>query len=268
MTNLSAACRCLILLWAILSWSGCTPISGLNEDEEKNPHFLAGKSRLNSMDYNGAIEAFEKALEANPHSASAHFELGLLYEQRMNDFATAIYHYQKHLDLRPKSNVAEMVRQRISSCKVELAKTVAFSLVNQQVHAGLDRLTSENAALRQQVEQLKALLAQQNASREIRSSPISNSPTQDQIATATNRAVPPTKERYAPASVPVEPAPTTSVKTHLVRRGDTLASIARENGVPNSKLQAAIAKFQAANPGLDPRRLRVGQAIKIPSPLY
>jgi hypothetical protein len=30
------------------------------------------------MDYRGAIECFDEALVANPHSASAHFELGWL----------------------------------------------------------------------------------------------------------------------------------------------------------------------------------------------
>ena len=48
---------------ALLWWSGCTQITGVNEDEEKNPHFLAGKSRVNSMDYQGAIGSFEKALD-------------------------------------------------------------------------------------------------------------------------------------------------------------------------------------------------------------
>ena len=243
---------------ALLWWSGCTQITGVNEDEEKNPHFLAGKSRVNSMDYQGAIGSFEKALEANPHSASAHFELGLLYEQRMNDFATAIYHYQKHLKLRPKSNMAETVRQRIGSCKVELAKTVAFSLVNQQVHSQLDRLTSENASLRQLVEQLRTQLVQQTAVPASRPSVPTNPAPSNPVFVSTNRPVIRAADR-SPSTLPAtvnSPQVATS-KTYVVRSGDNLKRIAEKHGI-------SLGALEAANPGVEPRRLRVGQSLKIP----
>ena len=41
------------------------------------------------MDYKGAIESFSKALEVNPRSAKAHFELGWLYEEKDPDPAAA-----------------------------------------------------------------------------------------------------------------------------------------------------------------------------------
>lgn len=256
MTNLSAACRLIALLLALWSWSGCTPISGVNEDEEKNPHFLAGKSRFNSMDYSGAIESYEKALEANPNSASAHLELGLLFEQKMNDYATAIYHYQKHLKLRPKSNMAESVRQRIGSCKVDLAKSVAFSLVNQQVHSQLAHLTAENSALRDEVQQLKNRLAQETSRMTNRPAPPVNSPPANHLST-TNRAAA-FEERDVPAGTPpTQRRSGSSAKAHVVKRGETMASIAREHGIP-------LPKLQAANPSVEPRKLRVGQAINLP----
>ena len=54
------------------------------------------------MDYQGAIQAFEESLEANPHSAAAHFELGWLYDEKESDPAAAIYHYQQYLKLSPE----------------------------------------------------------------------------------------------------------------------------------------------------------------------
>jgi LysM repeat protein len=51
----------------------------------------------------------------------------------------------------------------------------------------------------------------------------------------------------------------TPVGTCTVRAGDTPAAIARKYGV---KLDALL----AANPGLNPKRLKVGQSITIPSP--
>ena len=76
-----------------LGLTGCF-LSGENQlDEQKEPHFLTGKKRMNSLDHKGAVEAFEKALEINPRSASAHFELALLFEQKEDDYAAAVYLY-------------------------------------------------------------------------------------------------------------------------------------------------------------------------------
>ncbi|MGO9002525.1 MAG: hypothetical protein ACLQHM_11200, partial [Limisphaerales bacterium] len=71
----SGAC----VVWLAVALSGCTPSGRSRLSEEKEPHFVLGKSRVNAMDFQGAIEAFEQSLEANPHSATAHFELGWLY---------------------------------------------------------------------------------------------------------------------------------------------------------------------------------------------
>src|SRR5688572_17325149 len=87
--------------------SGCAPGNRGQVNEEKEPHFLNGRSLVNAMDYQGAINAFGKALEVNPHSASAHFELGWLHADKASDPAAAIYHYQRYLELRPGADNAE-----------------------------------------------------------------------------------------------------------------------------------------------------------------
>src|SRR5512140_3962285 len=101
----SAFIRLLMLALLAVGASGCFPLADGPTEEEKDPHYLAGKSRLSGMDYDGAIAAFENALISNPKSAAAHFELALLYEEKKNDYAAAIYHYQRHLELRPESNM-------------------------------------------------------------------------------------------------------------------------------------------------------------------
>src|SRR2546429_3983468 len=96
-----AAILVLLCLW----WSGCSPSSESGLDEEKEPNYLAGRSRKFAQDYTGAIEAFEQALEANRRSAAAHLELGLIYYQNVtSNWARAIYHFEKYLELRPKAN--------------------------------------------------------------------------------------------------------------------------------------------------------------------
>src|SRR5215468_12159801 len=103
----------LALLAGLLAITGCTLTDASQMDEEKEPHFLEGKARVNSLDYAGAIESFEKALDVNPKSASAHFELGCLCDQREADPAAAIYHYSHYLKLCPTGVNAERARSRI-----------------------------------------------------------------------------------------------------------------------------------------------------------
>ena len=76
------------------------------------------------MDFPGAIEAFEQSLEANPHSAAAHFELGWLYDEKASDPAAAIFHYQRYLKLNPNADNADVIKQRIYRCKQQLAADV------------------------------------------------------------------------------------------------------------------------------------------------
>src|SRR5437899_2558938 len=106
----SVYCNGFILLTGIF-FGGCLPSGRGQLDEEKEPHFLAGKSRVSQMDYKGAIESFEKALEVNPRSAAAHFELGWLFDKNDAAPATAIYHYDHYLALRPNADNAEIVKQ-------------------------------------------------------------------------------------------------------------------------------------------------------------
>ena len=154
------AWRFILAAMFALLFSGCFPPSENAFEEEKDPNFLEGKNLLRSRDFKGAIESFEKALQANPNSASAHFELGVLYQEKENDPASAIYHYEKLLRLKPKSSQAELVKPQITACKVELAKSVSFSVVTREVQRDMERLDKENKALRLQGETLRAQLAQ------------------------------------------------------------------------------------------------------------
>src|SRR6266699_2967669 len=168
MTLANAAVRWATLVLLCGCWIGCSPLGEGGRDEEKDPNYLAGKNRVSALDHLGAIDAFEKALAADPRSAAAHLELGLIHQQYLaTNWARAIYHFEKYLELRPKANNADLIRQRISQCKLELAKEVPFAAVNQQMQRELekmDRLSRDNADLRQQLEQLKAQLAQRPGS--------------------------------------------------------------------------------------------------------
>jgi len=64
----------------------------------------------------------------------------------------------------------------------------------------------------------------------------------------------------APVATPPAPAVTSTGGTYTIKKGDTFIRIAREvYGTPS-----AMKDIQAANPGVDPRKLKVGQVINLP----
>jgi LysM repeat protein len=254
-----------MLLLVCIGLCGCS-LSGEGQvDEQKNPYFIAGKERVGERDYKGAIEAFEKALEANPHSALAHFELGVLYEQHSDqkeeDYVAAMYHYSQAIKLRPLDYPADNARQRVASCKRELVKAESLAPVAQNLMRELDKLKEENQNLRRQLEaavpsSLPLVRVRPPTNRiETALAPASNT------ARQSNAPAPPT--RNASSSIageritPLPPVPSPA-RTHTVKQGDTAFSIARQYHV---KLEALL----AANPTLDPKRLKPGQAINLPS---
>jgi tetratricopeptide (TPR) repeat protein len=237
-----------------LSLSGCMPSSQSLTDEEKEPHFLAGKSAINTMDYKGAIEEFERALKANPESGAAHFEVACLYVQKEPDPAAAIYHFEQYLKLRPDAANAETVRQLIITCKQDLAKTVLPLPITPGMQHQFEQLADENRRLHEENEKWKAYFASRPQTptnpvgqMEFQARPpVQTQPVQSENTTSSNR---PPESRQSAA---------VTARKHTVADGDTPSSIARKYGV---KLDALM----AANPGLDPRRLRIGQTLNIPS---
>lgn len=242
---------------------GCSPKATAPVDEERNPYFIEGKERIGTRDYKGAIAAFEKALEENPRSALAHFELGVLYEQhsaqREDDYVAALYHYNQVVRLRPHIYPADNARQRIASCKQELVRSQSMAPVYQQTIRELDRLKDENAQLRRQLQTLQAQVASQFvAPASLGSSsqqPATSGPTttteriDTPILVVTNTAAPIARERPTQSS--------RAFRTHTVRARETLYSIARRYDI---KVDALL----IANPGLEARRLKVGQTINVP----
>jgi LysM repeat protein len=261
----SAYVRCLVLTAIVVGWCGCGLVSKSSLDEQKDPHYLTGKNRINSLDHKGAAEAFEKALETNPRSASAHFELGILYMQRLTNYAAAIYHFERFLSLRPQSEHGDFVRQHITACKQELARTVPLGPVTPAMQRELARLAEENLRLHQQVDFLNRRMAEATntwiappgtpGSTSIVPSVVVNPPPpSSSVATSL-----PPRELTRPApSLVLTNAASVQGRIHVVQRNETLAAVARKYGIKLSALQAA-------NPRVNPRQMKVGQTLVVPS---
>jgi tetratricopeptide (TPR) repeat protein len=242
------------LLLAGILLSGCLPSAP--KEEEKEPHFLAGRSRVNTMDFNGAIESFEKALEVNPKSGLAHFELGWLFDQKEPDPAAAIYHYEKYLKLCPNSGKEEMVKTRILACKQQLAQAVSLAPGMEKQQRELEQLAEENKRLRDELEKWRAYaLRAQSATNQAPPTAIGTRLAQPTGQSGTVGAAPSNVTSSGRASATMA----ASQRTHTVKGGETPSTIARKYGV---ELRALL----ASNPRLDPKRMQVGQVVVIPGP--
>jgi LysM repeat protein len=257
-----AFCLPAVLLGVVLG--GCAPGQG-QTDDEKEPHYVLGQGRVNAMDYSGARDAFEASLEANPRSAAAHFELGMLYEEKLADPAAAVYHYERYLKFNPNAGNAVLIQQHIDACKQQLAAGVLGLPSSSAAQQQLEKLAGQNRALQQQVEQLEETIKQWNAYYASQLAVRSNAPPQKNPGAQPNPDSLPDNISMAPATTPdkaqTKPAPPKPAKprTHTVVAGETAARIARDSGVKLSALGAA-------NPGVNLSRIRAGQVLNLPPP--
>jgi len=261
MTFSASLVRSAFVLLAGLALSGCLPGPQSQSDEEREPHFLAGKTRVSSLDYKGALDSFEKALEVNPQSASAHFELACLFDRKESDPAAAIYHYEHYLKLRPAAENSEIVNQRILACKQELARSVVLGPVTEKVQKEVDqlaqenkRLTDENKRLHDDLDRWSAYATQlqlltTRAAVSPRVTPAGASGAATQVALGSSAGANDRRPVVALA---------TASRTHTIKPGETPSAIAKKYGI---KVEALM----VANPKLDSRRLQIGQSLLIPA---
>jgi tetratricopeptide (TPR) repeat protein len=64
-----------------------------------NMHYNLGVFYTKNKQYSRAIAEFEKAVELNPEDAHAHFNLGYIYAEYVENRARAVEHFRKYLNL-------------------------------------------------------------------------------------------------------------------------------------------------------------------------
>ena len=185
----------------------------------------------------------------------------MLYENKEPDLAAAIYHYERYLKFDPNAGNADIIKQHILSCKQQLAADVLPLSSTPAAQQQINRLIEENQRLQDEVKKWRAYYASQQAAQ---GQPVTASSGMPQTPANPVAAQPPPSVSTPPKTVAEShPAHSTAKKeilgTHTVARGETAIRIARHYGI---SLDALL----AANPGLEPRRMRVGQILNIPSP--
>lgn len=268
---------------------GCGWLNRPGGDPRKDPNYQDGLAWKDQGRYDIARTSFERAADVNPANRYAHLELGFLHLEQLRDPVTAIYHFQRYLALAQRQESAgfrdPVVEGRITSAKIQLAMQYSDQIGRQESQVRLDELRRRNEDLDQQVrlltQQLQLARQQQLTNPaapvtpgpaptpiEGRSFPAPPPPAITRPATPTpplREATPPTNRTAVPAvpaapraNPPAPPRPA-ATRTYVIQGGDTPGRIAQRF---NIRVEALL----AANPGIDPRRLKVGRPLNIPSP--
>ena len=153
-----------ILCAVVALWlSGCGDRDRLAyATETDEPYYKEGQSLLKTGRHQEALTAFLKVIDKRGEDApESQLEIGLLYQQHINDPLSAIYHFKKYLALRPNSPLAPQVRQRIDGCIREFARSLPAQPIENAAKrvdliAAMDKLKLENDQLKQQLADLQA----------------------------------------------------------------------------------------------------------------
>ena len=244
-------CRILNLLVAgamLVTLAGCGIDSARDQRDERDPLLRRAQSRKNANDIEGAIDAYQRALDKKPQLALAHLQLGILFDQNREDYVRAIYHYERYLEMRPQSEKAELVRELVGQARVDFAASLPDK-PSEAIRA-IAMLKEENAALRDQLDRFSRAPTPAPA-------PVAAPPSVSAAPQAT-RAVAP------PAVAPSAPAPATSASTYVVKSGDTLSRIAGKVYGDSKKWQKIYEANRSALSG-GPSSVKVGQTLIIPA---
>ena len=138
---------------------GCTrSLAHLDDVEQRDVAMVRARAKEKGGDVDAAIRIYQGLLDQQPRMARAHLDLALLQHDRRHDHMRAIYHYERYLELRPDTEKADMIRNRIRMAKQSFAanalvpKGAESSMTRTPEH---DRAEAEAASLRESNVQLK-----------------------------------------------------------------------------------------------------------------
>lgn len=228
---------CILLgILSLALFSACNPGNGPQiANEQDEPNFRRGRQMERSGQNQIALEAFLKVIEKRGEDApESHLEAGLIYLNHMKDPIAAIYHFKKYLELKPNSLQAQQVEGLKKTAWRELAAQFPGGPFDAQleVQDQIEKLTAENATLREEIARLtsdRAVLAARAAQNNARLPAASrgDSGAVQSVVPVLSGAVVPVEQavRMPPTSPGASRA---SGQTYVIQRGDTLWKISEK----------------------------------------
>ncbi len=113
-------------------------------------------------DYMRAVSLYESALEDRPSDAEVHYKLGLLYDDKLNDALSAVYHFRRSLTVAPSGAHTSDIKNFIKRDEVTLLTTLSGDALLSRTEA--TRLRNENLALRHENDELKGHVSSEKSS--------------------------------------------------------------------------------------------------------
>jgi LysM repeat protein len=130
-------------------------------DDSRNPYYKQAAQDLDGNNAAAAVSDYQAALGANPKLAGAHYQLGVIYADKLNDPVGAIYHLRQYLALDPTSDKTDQVKAMIDKQTQAFAATVPNSPAASA--DAFSKLQAENESLKQQVDSAAKTIAQLQA---------------------------------------------------------------------------------------------------------
>jgi LysM repeat protein len=271
-------CGVVVLGLGLSLGAGCDRLGGGPGAEQREANYISGQNFAMQGQKDKAIVSFEQAVLVNPSNAAAHLALGDLYYGQF-EFINAAYHYSRYLLLMDRRGQKADITaaDNLRNCEMQLAVKFSKDLRRDQTDLETDALRRQIAEKESLIQRLQAELLVRSPTNGVSGtgSPVSPSePVANPQPQPTTTANPPPNlgagsspgasgqtsatRATEPSRVTVPPEKARPAgRTHVVRSGDTPSVIARKYGV-------TVKALMAANPGLNPTRMKVGSVVKLP----
>jgi len=177
--------------------SGCDRMVTPHETRLSNE----AEAKVREGDYTKAINLYEAALDGSANSADVHYQLALIYDDKMNDPLNALHHFKRFLALDPANKRAQEVKNFMKRDELTLLTNLTGDAMVPR--SELVRLNNENLNLRKQIGEDWAKKKAGNAGLKSSATPGKDLPNE-------------------------KPAETGKGRRYTVEPGDTLASISRK----------------------------------------
>jgi nucleoid-associated protein YgaU len=235
-TRLRAGARGRIALLAVISLGILTFFAGCDRMITQRQTQLSQEAEAKAREgnYAEAINLYEAALDGSARSADAHYELALIYDDKMNDPLNALHHFKRFLALEPAGKRAQEVKGFMKRDELTLLTNLTGD--SMVPRSEVVRLNNENLSLRKQIGERWA---------ENKAAAAGNS------TSARGKTLPNEKTKE-----------TGKTRRYTVQRGDTLASISRRFYKSSARWQRIL----DANADIlaKPADLKPGQTLVIP----
>jgi LysM repeat protein len=236
-------CSALVGAALLLGLSACDQLS-LPAAKVKVEEQAADAQKAGN--YSRAVQLYESLLDGTPATAKIHYNLALLYEDKLKDPVSALHHFRRYLRMSDDAASKREVAQFIQRLELEIAAGNAESGIMTKREAA--RLKNENLKLQEQVTKLQSDLTEAR-----------RKPSAKELAKA---ARDPRGFSTNPSTAAAEKAVGKETRTYIVQKGDTLASIARKFYKSGQRWKdIADANQNQLNGSVD---LKIGQTLIIP----